>query len=171
MTNILLDEHDVPKLSNFLVSVSIPEGETDVEAYEGLWNSRFSTPELEASGRASEKTDVYKFGELLLELLTGECSYKTARLTIGDDSTLLAYMHNQSIKGADSFNGEKICGPVMEAYNATHKMRPDLKEKITSLGGEKNFGPDLKVSDAAQDLRPGGNGEFNCHGEEAVPLC
>ena len=96
MTNILLDEHDVPKLSNFLVSVSIPEGETDVEAYEGLWNSRFSTPELEASGRASEKTDVYKFGELLLELLTGECSYKTARLTIGDDSTLLAYMHNHA---------------------------------------------------------------------------
>ena len=68
MTNILLDEHDVPKLSNFLVSVSIPEGETDMEAYEGLWNSRFSTPELEASGRATEKTDVYKFGELLLEL-------------------------------------------------------------------------------------------------------
>ena len=55
MTNILLDEHDVPKLSNFLVSVSIPEGETDVEAYEGLRNSRFPSPELEASGRATEK--------------------------------------------------------------------------------------------------------------------
>ena len=59
----------------------------------------------------------------------------------------------------------------MEAYDATHKMRPELEEKITSLGGEKNFGPDLKVYDTAQALRPEGNGDYNCHGEGAVPLC
>ena len=89
----------------------------------------------------------------------------------GPDISVDVHLSPQRIKGADSFNGEKDCGPVMEALNATHKIRPVLKEKIISLGGEKNFGPDLKVNDAAQDMRPGGNGELNCHGEEAVPLC
>ena len=31
--SFLLDEHDVPKLSNFYYSISIPEGEADVEFY------------------------------------------------------------------------------------------------------------------------------------------
>lgn len=51
MYSILLDEHDVPKLSNFLVSVSIPKGETDVEAYESIQNTRYCTPSLEHQAR------------------------------------------------------------------------------------------------------------------------
>ncbi|XP_030930470.1 non-functional pseudokinase ZED1-like [Quercus lobata] len=49
MESILLDENDVPKLSNFLVSVSIPEGETEVEAAGDFWSLKFKTPEIEAT--------------------------------------------------------------------------------------------------------------------------
>ena len=94
MENIFLDEHDVPKLSNFLVSVSIPEGETDVEVYHGFQNLRFCSPELRATGKVNEKSDVYSFGWFLLELLTGEDSYNITRLTIDEDSTLVAYTHD-----------------------------------------------------------------------------
>jgi serine/threonine protein kinase len=55
MKNILLDEHDVPKLSNFFYSLSIPEGETDVEAYEGIRDLWFSSPEFKESGKVTEK--------------------------------------------------------------------------------------------------------------------
>ena len=55
MKNILLDEHDVPKLSNFFYSLSIPEDETDVEAYEGIWDLWFSSPEFKESGKVTEK--------------------------------------------------------------------------------------------------------------------
>ena len=82
MYSILLDEHDVPKLSNFLISVPVPKGETDVEAYERIRNTRYCTPEFRASGKVTEKTDVYKFGGLLLELFTGEDSDVITQLPI-----------------------------------------------------------------------------------------
>ena len=94
MHSILLDEHDVPKLSNFFLSVTIPKDETDVEAYNGLWHPKFKGPEFEAIGKVTEKFDVYHFGVLLMELLTGEDSYNTIRLIINEDSSLVEYMHN-----------------------------------------------------------------------------
>ncbi|KAL0000568.1 hypothetical protein SO802_014349 [Lithocarpus litseifolius] len=93
MRNILLDEHDVPKLQHFFYSVSIPEGEIDVEVYDGLRNVYFNPPELEATGKVTEKSDVYYFGELLLELLTGEESSNITRLAIDKYSSLIAYIH------------------------------------------------------------------------------
>ncbi|XP_050246493.1 serine/threonine-protein kinase ZRK1-like isoform X18 [Quercus robur] len=91
--SILLDEHDVPKLSHFHLSVSIPEGEADVDA---PFRSIFCAPEFEATGKATEKADVYAFGRILLELLTGEDSLNITRFTIDKDSTLVAYIHNRA---------------------------------------------------------------------------
>ena len=96
MRDILLDEHDVPKLSNFIYSISIPEGETDVKGFWGIQNVRFCPPESKASGKVTEKTDVYNFGRLLLELLTGEDSYNITRLTIDRTSNLIAHMHDRA---------------------------------------------------------------------------
>ena len=42
--NILLDENDVPKLSSFFFSVSIPEGEADVEGFDGIRQFSFCVP-------------------------------------------------------------------------------------------------------------------------------
>ncbi|KAL4618646.1 hypothetical protein ACB092_06G025600 [Castanea dentata] len=97
MCSILLDEHDVPKLSNFFFSVSIPKGEADVEVYRGLGKPiRFITPELKAKGKATEKTDVFNFGRFLLELLIGEDARNITRFTIDEDSSLVAYIHNRA---------------------------------------------------------------------------
>ncbi|KAF3955210.1 hypothetical protein CMV_019549 [Castanea mollissima] len=93
--NILLDEHDVPILSNFYFSVSIPEGETDMEGFQNR-HPMFRTPELEATDKVNEKTDVYKFGVVLLELLTGENSDNITRLANDEVSSLVAYMHNRA---------------------------------------------------------------------------
>ncbi|XP_050246547.1 serine/threonine-protein kinase ZRK3-like isoform X1 [Quercus robur] len=96
MHSILLDENDVPKLSSFYYSVSIPEGEADVEGFDGIRYLGFCAPEFIATGKVTEKADVYDFGRFLLELLTGEDSYKISRLTIGKDSSLVAYIHNSA---------------------------------------------------------------------------
>ncbi|KAK4575764.1 hypothetical protein RGQ29_026642 [Quercus rubra] len=94
--NILLDENDVPKLSSFYFSVSIPEGEADVEGFDGIRQFGFCAPEFKATGKVTEKADVYDFGWILLELLTGEDSLNITRFTIDEDSTLVAYIHNRA---------------------------------------------------------------------------
>ncbi|XP_065637763.1 serine/threonine-protein kinase ZRK1 isoform X2 [Quercus suber] len=96
MHTILLDENDVPKLSSFYFSVSIPEGEADVEGYDGIRQFGLCAPEFKATGKVTEKADVYDFGRILLELLTGEDSYNKTRFTIDKDSTLVAYIHNRA---------------------------------------------------------------------------
>ncbi|XP_065629350.1 serine/threonine-protein kinase ZRK7 [Quercus suber] len=51
MNSILLNEHDVPKLSSFHYSVSIPEGEADVEGFLGFRRFGFCAPEFQATGK------------------------------------------------------------------------------------------------------------------------
>ncbi|KAF3963374.1 hypothetical protein CMV_012231 [Castanea mollissima] len=69
--NVLLDQHDVAKLTDFSLSISIPEGETHVE--DGLWGTaHFCCPHYMATNHITEKVDVYSFGSFLLELLTGQ---------------------------------------------------------------------------------------------------
>ena len=72
MRNIFLDQHDVAKLSNFELSISVPKGETHVQVDILSWCVGFMSPEYFATGKVIEKVDVYSFGALLLELVTGQ---------------------------------------------------------------------------------------------------
>ncbi|KAF8391583.1 hypothetical protein HHK36_023889 [Tetracentron sinense] len=70
-SNIFLDEHFVAKLSDFTHSVPIPLGETHVkDDVQGTFG--FIAPEYCRLGLVTEKTDVFSFGMLLLELLMGK---------------------------------------------------------------------------------------------------
>jgi serine/threonine protein kinase len=65
-SNIFFDQKDVPKLSGFSYSVSIPEGETQVKSC--LFRKLLT-----------EKHDVLLFGVLLLVLLTGKRAWDLSR--------------------------------------------------------------------------------------------
>ncbi|XP_043690695.1 non-functional pseudokinase ZED1-like [Telopea speciosissima] len=68
--NIFLGKNFVAKLFEFGLSISIPLGETYVES-EVVGSIGFIAPEAFSTGRFTEKTDVYSFGCVLLEILTG----------------------------------------------------------------------------------------------------
>ncbi|XVE63024.1 hypothetical protein DITRI_Ditri06bG0166400 [Diplodiscus trichospermus] len=69
-SNIILDENNVPKLFDFGLCISIPEGQSHVfSSLEGImawWPS-----ECVNAGDITEKFDVYCFGKLLVDLFTG----------------------------------------------------------------------------------------------------
>jgi serine/threonine protein kinase len=93
--NILLDQHDVPKLSDFSLSISIPEGETHVETDEVVGTFGFACPSYAKTRMVTEKTDVFGFGMVLLEILTGQQSFDTNRKN--EDFMLLTHVTNRAI--------------------------------------------------------------------------
>ena len=73
LENIFLDQHDVPKLTDFPFSVSIPEGKTHVELHRPRGNMCFLRHSvMQHTWTVTEKNDVHSFGVVLLELLSGQ---------------------------------------------------------------------------------------------------
>nr|XP_048320352.1 non-functional pseudokinase ZED1-like isoform X1 [Ziziphus jujuba var. spinosa]XP_048320354.1 non-functional pseudokinase ZED1-like isoform X2 [Ziziphus jujuba var. spinosa] len=69
--HVFLDHDNVAKLPEFQTSIPIPAGETHVVA--GVFGTHgFAAPEVEKYGWHTEKSDVYGFGILLCEILTGK---------------------------------------------------------------------------------------------------
>lgn len=90
-SNILFDQDDVPKLSNFSLSISIPEGETHAEDVVWGTDESICRPSYRATSLISEKTDVYSFGVLLLVLLTGQPAFNPCRGTDEEDKDFLVF--------------------------------------------------------------------------------
>ncbi|EOY11442.1 Kinase superfamily protein, putative [Theobroma cacao] len=70
-SSLVLDQNNVPKLIDFGLCISIPEGQSHVkDAIRG--RAEWVSPEYWDRGHLTEKADVYLFGKLLIELLTGQ---------------------------------------------------------------------------------------------------
>ncbi|KAL5783713.1 hypothetical protein ACOSP7_008742 [Xanthoceras sorbifolium] len=76
LANILFDDEYGAKLFDFSLCASIPEGETHI-SYESICGTMgYLAPEYVSMGHYNEKCDVYSFGILLFELLTGRNAFK-----------------------------------------------------------------------------------------------
>ncbi|KAI7991454.1 Non-functional pseudokinase ZED1 [Camellia lanceoleosa] len=68
-SNIIIDQYGVAELLDFSLCISIPLGETQVED-EAYGTVGFIDPVYMSTGFLTEKSNVYSFGVILLELLT-----------------------------------------------------------------------------------------------------
>ncbi|KAL2455658.1 Protein kinase superfamily protein [Forsythia ovata] len=78
--NVIIDQHGVAKLFDFSVSISLPPGKLQVEA-NVCGSYGYLDPAYFSSGFVTQKTDVFSFGVLLLELLTGRKAVRATSLT------------------------------------------------------------------------------------------
>ncbi|GMN66292.1 hypothetical protein TIFTF001_035363 [Ficus carica] len=88
-SSIFLDKEYSPKLCDFSFSITIPEGETQVQD-EVRGTMGFLDPDYLETSFVSELTDVYSFGTLLLVFLTGQSAIDLNRP--GNERHICKYM-------------------------------------------------------------------------------
>ncbi|KAK8919282.1 Somatic embryogenesis receptor kinase 1 [Platanthera zijinensis] len=89
--NILLDEEFEAVVGDFGLARLMDYGDSHVTTRTHGTIGHIA-PEYLSSGRVSEKTDVFAYGIMLLELVTGQGTYDLARLANGDDLMLLDWV-------------------------------------------------------------------------------
>ena len=87
LKSFCLDQHDVPKLKDFSQSISIPEGKTHVKVDQVRGIVGFLCPSYWTTKIVTEKTDVYSFGMIILQLLTGHDAFTLLSLVSEDNNT------------------------------------------------------------------------------------
>ncbi|TVU11259.1 hypothetical protein EJB05_44833, partial [Eragrostis curvula] len=71
-SNVLLDEHMVPKISDFGTARMCGCDETSVSTLKVIGTYGYMSPEYAMDGLFSLKSDVYSFGVLVIEIVTGK---------------------------------------------------------------------------------------------------
>ncbi|XP_018439488.2 G-type lectin S-receptor-like serine/threonine-protein kinase At1g61480 [Raphanus sativus] len=89
VSNILLDEKMNPKISDFGLARMYQGTEYQDNTRRVVGTLGYMSPEYAWSGMFSEKSDIYSFGVLLMEIISGE---KISRFSYGEEGkTLIAY--------------------------------------------------------------------------------
>ncbi|KAF8114159.1 hypothetical protein N665_0040s0015 [Sinapis alba] len=89
VSNILLDEKMNPKISDFGLARMFQGTQFQDNTLRVAGTLGYMSPEYAMAGLFSEKSDIYSFGVLMLEIISGK---KISRFTFGDESKgLIAY--------------------------------------------------------------------------------
>ncbi|AQK69830.1 putative LRR receptor-like serine/threonine-protein kinase [Zea mays] len=146
--NVLLDEDFEPVVGDFglakLVDVQKTSVTTQVRGTMG-----HIAPEYLSTGKSSERTDVFGYGIMLLELVTGQRAIDFSRLEDEDDVLLLDHVKKLQREGEldsivdsnlnQNYDGEDIEMIIQIALlctQASPEDRPSMSEVVRMLEGE-----------------------------------
>ncbi|CAK8531071.1 unnamed protein product [Lathyrus sativus] len=169
-SNILLDENFNPKLSDFgLAKIAPTEGE-------GLVSTRvmgtygYCAPEYAASGQLSSKSDIYSFGVVFLEIISGRRVIDPARSAeeqnlidwaqpLFNDRTKFTLMADPLLKGQfpvkGLFQALAVAAMCLQEEADTRPYMDDVITALTHLAVHKTDEKDI----AGESLKSAGHVE------------
>ncbi|OMO65829.1 hypothetical protein CCACVL1_21370 [Corchorus capsularis] len=147
-SNILLDRDLTPKISDFGLAKLIPANMTHVST-RVAGTIGYLAPEYAIRGQLTRKADVYGFGVLLIETVSGRCNTNT-QLPVGEqyllERTWDLYERRELVGLVDTamngdFDAEEACRFLKVGLLCTQdtpKLRPTMSSVVKMLTGEKN---------------------------------
>ncbi|XP_057949290.1 cold-responsive protein kinase 1 [Malania oleifera] len=144
-SNILLDKDLTPKISDFGLAKLIPVNMTHVST-RVAGTIGYLAPEYAIRGQLTRKADIYSFGVLLMEIVSGRCNTNT-RLPIEEQYLLertwelherreLVALVDTSLNG--NFDAEEACKFLkigLLCTQDTPKLRPLMSTVVKMLTG------------------------------------
>ena len=100
-SNILLDEEFNAKLSDFGLAKLGPVGDKSHVSSRVMGTYGYCAPEYQRTGQLTVKSDIYSFGVVLLELITGRRAIDTTRNNA--EQTLVSWVNSLLISSSLPF--------------------------------------------------------------------
>lgn len=150
-SNILLSEDYEPQISDFGLAKWLPEKWIHhvVHPIEGTFG--YMAPEYFMHGIVDEKTDVFAFGVLLLELITGRRAVDSFRQSLVMwAKPLLEKNHVKALADpqlGDTYDTGEMKRTVLTALACLHhlpRMRPTMSRVVQLLRGDSSWQTELK---------------------------
>ncbi|XXG68440.1 hypothetical protein AAC387_Pa06g1526 [Persea americana] len=146
-SNILLDGDLTPKISDFGLARLLPANVTHVST-RVAGTIGYLAPEYAIRGQVTRKSDIYSFGVLLLEIVSGRCNTDT-RLPVEEQFLLektwelferreLVMMVDPALNG--DYDAEEACRFLKIALLCTQdtpKLRPSMSTIVKMLMGKE----------------------------------
>ncbi|CAN1258014.1 Cold-responsive protein kinase 1 [Linum perenne] len=124
-TNILLDRNLRPKISDFGLSKFFPEGITHITT-RVAGTLGYLAPEYAISGHLTRKLDVYSFGVLLLEIISG-------RTAVDFDQTLELVDPTLIVSDSDISEAERFLRIALLCLQEKSSMRPTMSAALKMM--------------------------------------
>ncbi|CAL9091942.1 unnamed protein product [Musa textilis] len=171
-TNILLDYKFEPKVADFGLAKFASDNNTHVST-RVMGTFGYLAPEYASSGKLTDKSDVFSFGVMLLELITGRRPVDSSQ-TFMDDS-LVDWARPLLTRALEDGNYDALVDPKLGRNFDPNEMacmiacaaacvrhsarrRPRMSQIMRALEG------DVSLEDLNEGVRPGHSRFYSSHG-------